>query len=286
MGGGTYSSDNRVLNIKSNRSYSAYGADVAPHAVFREKAINNAMSPYGIKVRESRDSKEHPNSLAIILALDETGSMRTVPHYLVRTGLPNFMDLIIKSGITDPQVLFIGIGDHECDNSPLQVSQFESSDELMDHWLTKLYLEGGGGGNDGESYLLAWYFAAYHTSIDCFEKRKKRGYLFTVGDEPTLGTIPANELKNIMGDGQYSSMTALELLSKASESYNVFHLHIMNETNNGQKRSVMDGWKQIIGDNLVLVGHKEEIPRSIADIIVKCEAKQIPITTIKEEVML
>ena len=69
------------------------------------------------------------------------------------------MDKIIQSGIKDPQVLFLAIGDHECDTSPLQVGQFESSDELLEHWLTHVWLEGGGGGNRGESYALAWHFA-------------------------------------------------------------------------------------------------------------------------------
>lgn len=225
--------------------------------------------------------------MAIILALDETGSMRTVPHYLVKTGLPDFMNSIIQRGIADPQVLFLGIGDHECDQSPLQVGQFESNDELMDHWLTKLYLEGGGGGNEGESYFLAWYFAAYHTSIDCFEKRKKKGYLFTIGDESTLNTIPADMLKNIMGDGQYDNITASELLVKVSEGYNVYHLHIISETNNGQKQSVINGWKQILGEHLILVDKKEDVPGSIADIIVKCEKTQTqPIIVTEEEIIL
>ena len=50
-----------------------------------------------------------------ILALDVTGSMGSIPHYLVKDGLPNIMDGLIKKGIADPQVLFMGIGDHECE---------------------------------------------------------------------------------------------------------------------------------------------------------------------------
>src|ERR1700690_3760507 len=136
MGSGGYSTSDRTLRAAS------MGFHTKPTSeIFKEKTINTAMNPSGVKIRESRDSKEHPNSLAIILALDVTGSMGSIPHHLVKDGLPSVMEDIIKAGIKDPQVLFLGIGDHECDNFPLQVSQFESSDELLDKWLTTIYLE-------------------------------------------------------------------------------------------------------------------------------------------------
>jgi hypothetical protein len=247
---------------------------------FTNRQINNAMNPYGITVRESRDSEDHPNSLAIIVGLDETGSMGTVPHYLVKDGLPNLIDKIIKGGIADPQVLFMGIGDHECDNAPLQVGQFESSDDLMDKWLTDLYLEGRGGGNAGESYLLAWYFAAYHTATDCFEKRGKRGYCITIGDEPTLTEVPSTYLKKLMGPGQYESYSALDLLTKAREKYHVFHLNI-GETSSGGRQSVKDGWRQLLADNFINVQSKTQVAEIIANIILENETKTITPTQIK-----
>ncbi len=220
MGMGCYSLDSRAVRSKA-RGY----AERSAREIFSQRSINNAMDPHGIRLRESRDSQEHPESVAIILALDVTGSMGSIPHHLVREGLPKIMGRIIQSGTKDPQLLFLAVGDHECDRSPLQVGQFESSDELLDKWLTDVYLEGGGG-NMGESYLLAWYFAGFHTFIDCFEKRKQKGFLFTVGDEPTLPDIPAQALRNIMGDGQYETYAAATLLDRARASYHVFHLHI------------------------------------------------------------
>lgn len=234
--------------------------------IFTQRNINNVMSPYDVKIRESRDSKQHPNSLAIILGLDVTGSMMTIPHYLVKDGLPNIMKNIIDSGIPDPQILFMGIGDHECDQAPLQIGQFESGDELLDKWLTTVWLEGGGGGNWGESYLLAWYFAAYHTVIDCFEKRKTKGLLFTIGDEPPLRDVPARALKNIMGDGQYQNFKALELLEQVSKLYDVYHIHI---NHNGGRQSAIDEWKQILGDNLIITENREQVAKLIADKVIE-----------------
>ena len=265
MGMGRYSLDNRARRSKE-KGYSSRSI----REIFSQREMNRAMNPYGVKIRESRDSKEHPDSVAIILGLDVTGSMGSIPHHLVQDGLPKIMSRIIQSGTKDPQLMFLALGDHEYDQSPLQVGQFESSDHLLDQWLTNVYLEGGGGGNTGESYLLAWYFAAFHTAIDCFEKRKKKGFLFTVGDEPTLPDISAKDLKDIMGDGQYESFHATTLLDKARESYHVYHLHI-KETYAGSMQETMDGWKQLLGDHLIILDHHTEVstvlPEIIADVI-------------------
>lgn len=281
MGGGTYSFTSRMYRhvksghataefndsgevVKDSVDYSSYTREKA----FKNYSLNSAMNPKNAILREARDSEEHPNSLAIIIALDVTGSMGHIPHDLVKEGLPNIMEKIIQNSIPDPQVLFLGIGDHEIDQAPLQVGQFESGDELLDKWLTEVYLEGGGGGNYGESYLLAWYFASQHTSIDCFEKRKQKGFLFTIGDEPTLKTIPKEALQNLMGTGQFEDYSANELYDKAREMYNVFHIHIA-ETGKGRYSETIDGWKQLLGDNLKVVDHHKDVARIIADTVVE-----------------
>lgn len=263
MGGGTYSSSERTLRAHSHGYYTKPASEV-----FHRRSVNSAMNPHGVQIRESRDSAEHPASLAIVIGLDVTGSMGSVPHHLIKDGLPDLMDQILKAGIKDPQVLFMGIGDHECDSFPLQVSQFESSDELLDKWLTETYLEGGGGSNAGESYLLAWYFAAQHTAIDCLEKRRQKGILFTIGDEPVLKNVPSSGLKSIMGDGQYENSDALTLLDKARQKYHVFHIHIA-ETAAGSKKPTVDGWKQILGDNLLVADHHQDVSRIIAETITR-----------------
>jgi hypothetical protein len=261
MGMGAYS-----LESRSKRSEKLGYKTKSRHEIFSRRTIDNAMNPHGVMLRESRDSVEHPNSLSIILALDVTGSMGSIPHHLVQDGLPNIMGKIIQSGVKDPQLLFLAIGDHECDRSPLQVGQFESSDELLDKWLTDVYLEGGGGANAGESYLLAWYFAAFHTVIDCFEKRGDKGYLFTIGDEPTLPDVSADALEGIMGKGQHKNYPASVLLDKARSLYHVYHLHV-KETAAGRDQKTMAGWKQLMGDHLIFVDRHEDISRIIPQIV-------------------
>lgn len=277
MGGGSYC----VVGATTRSNDAGYHTK-SVHEIFTQREITNDMSPKNVKIRESRDNKEHPNSLAIILGLDVTGSMGHIPHGLVKNGLTQIMGNIIQAGEPDPQVLFAAIGDHECDRSPLQIGQFESSDELLDKWLTQVYLEGGGGGNDGESYLLAWYFAARHTSIDCYEKRNEKGFLFTIGDEKTLKSLPSRAQEKIMGVGQFSDLTAGDLLRDASKKYHVYHIHV-KETWQGSEQSNIDDWKQLMGKNVVVVEKSDEIAKTISQIIISHKKHSKPV---KEEVQV
>lgn len=276
MGMGDYSLDDRATRS------AIMGYASKPASQIFSQSASNAMNPHGIMLRESRDSNEHPNTVSIILALDVTGSMGSIPHFLVKEGLPKIMGNIIQRNIKDPQLLFLAIGDHECDSSPLQVGQFESSDELLDKWLTEVYLEGGGGGNGGESYLLAWYFAGFHTVLDSVEKRQQKGFLFTIGDEPTLRELPIDALKKIMGNGQYQNYSASVLLDKAREKYHVYHLHI-KETSSGSQQTVMDGWKELMADNLILVEKHADIAKIIPEIVSKVTASAVKPADISKE---
>ena len=169
MGGGRFSND-AYKKLRKTKGYS----NKSREEIFTSRNIDAEMDPTKALVRESRDSEEHPETVSIIVALDVTGSMGFVPEHIVKEALPDLIGSLMEAGIEDPQVLFLGIGDFNYDAAPLQVGQFESSAELLDRWLTRVYLEGGGGGNNQEGYNLAHLFAARHTSIDCWEKRKQK----------------------------------------------------------------------------------------------------------------
>jgi hypothetical protein len=189
--------------------------------------------------------------------------MGHIPHELVKEGLPKIMSGIIQHGIPDPQVLFLGVGDHECDKAPLQISQFESGDEELDMWLTRTYIESGGGGNAGESYGLAHYFAATHCVTDNWDKRKQKGLLFTIGDEPNLKSYPSTALKEITGNGDISTFTDQQILEKAQEKWDVYHIMPGKES-----RGARDYWKDLLGQNFIWVDKSEMVADAIRDIVI------------------
>lgn len=253
----------------SNDSYNHLKKDYSTKStaqIFTSTNLDKDMSPKGVKFRESRDSDAHPESLAVAVFLDETGSMGRIPEILVREKLGSLMTTLIDHGVPDAHVLFGGIGDHFADRSPLQVGQFEAGTEELNKWLTKLYLEGGGGGQDKESYLLAWLFAGRHTSIDCFEKRDEKGFLFTIGDEATWENADKVTLSDLMGYQFDEDVTAAQLLAEAQRMYHVFHLHI-HETSTGKSTSVINSWKSILGERLIMVEDYNNVAEIIASTV-------------------
>lgn len=259
----------------TNWSRSAYAnlkADYSKkstNAIFKSNAtrrVADDLNPYGLSFRESRDSTAHPNSLAIGVFLDVTGSMRNIPEHLIRHKLGSLMNTLLDHGIEDPQVLFAAIGDHISDRAPLQVGQFESGTDELNHCLSSLYLEGGGGGQLMESYLLAWLIAGRHTSIDCFEKRNKKGFLFTMGDEKSWDEVDAECLKGLMGYTEASNLSATEILAQAQRMYHVFHIHV-NEASYRDDPRVIDYWRELLGEHLLILDDQNAIAELIASTI-------------------
>jgi len=258
MGYSGWSSD-AYTNL--SRSYVGKSAD----DIFSSSAVSD-MLPKGVDVREARDSDEHPNSLAVMVFLDVTGSMGHIPEAIVKNKLGALMNTIIDNGVPDPQILFGAIGDHHCDRTPLQIGQFESGTEELDKWLTSMYLEGGGGGQNMESYLQAWLIAGRHTSIDCFEKRNEKGFLITIGDEKNWGEMDAHALKEIMGYAQGDTVTDEQLLEEAQRLYNVYHIHI-NETGYRNDAEVIGYWKEKLGERLIILDDYNALCETISTLI-------------------
>lgn len=262
MGGGFYSSETRSVRSESLGYSTKHVDDIFVQN--KKRVIHESMEPKKALIRESRDSMDHPSSVPIILGLDVTGSMGTIPHELIKNGLPTIMETIIRDGILDPQILFLAIGDTNYDSYPLQVGQFESADLELDTWLTRTYIERGGGSNFGESYLLAWYYAAKHTVTDAWEKRNQRGFLFTIGDEPSVQNLPSNVINGLMGEDNQESYSDYQLLEMAQEKYNVYHLHIMQGSAGSRSLSY---WQNLLGDRCITIENSATVPDKIAEIV-------------------
>ena len=277
MGHSTWSSD-AYTNLSSSKDYASKSAD----DIF-SKTVNSDMLPVNLTVRESRDSDAHPESLAVMVLLDDTGSMGRIPEDIVKnekTGLATLMDTIIENGVPHPQVLFGTVNDHHCIDTPIQVGQFESGTDELDKWLTGIALQGGGGGQNRESYLLAWIVAGRHTSIDCFEKRNVKGFLFTIGDEASWDSLSAKSLKNVLGYEKAEEVTDKQLLEEAQRLYNVYHIHV-NEASYHDDPEVLGYWKKMLGERLIVLNDYRAICPTIATLIAVQHGADIKTVTSK-----
>jgi hypothetical protein len=236
-----------------NYSHAAHAALTAGRAhqagreVFRQTQCHPLMNPKGLKVRECRDSADHPDALGIVFALDVTGSMGDIPQLLAKQELPNLMKLLTACGVADPQLLFMAIGDATSDHAALQVGQFESTAELMDQWLTWSFLEGGGGGSGEESYDLAFYVAAQHTDMDNWVKRKQKGYFFITGDELPYPAVSRHQVEALIGEKLDEDIPLEEVIAAAAETYHLFFLI----PDLARRRRCEARWKGLLGDHAI-----------------------------------
>lgn len=262
MGGTSYSSSaaNYFAKTTSTKSTNQIFTQNTAHKVAA------TMSPDGLKFRESRDSVAHPESLAIAIFLDVTGSMGQIPEHLIKNNLPTLMDTIIKHGVEHPHVMFSAIGDI-ADDAPLQVGQYEAGDKELNECLSSVWLEGNGHGNQEEAYILAHLVAARHTSIDCFEKRGEKGILFTIGDEASHSKLSVAQLKHVMGYTECEEVTHEQLLAEAQRMYHIYHIHVEQgnyPSHSSQGKKIVDYWKNLLPERVILLNDSTELAEVIA----------------------
>lgn len=234
--------------------------------IFQSRRMNSNLNPFNV-TRESCDSVDNPNSTPIIIGLDVTGSMGMIATNIAKDGLNRLAtEIYNRKPVPDPHILFAGIGDVKWDDAPFQCTQFEADIRIAEQ-LSKLYIEQGGGGNDQESYTLPWYFASMHTKCDNFIKRGKKGYLFTIGDEPCPQLVLKSEIKKVFGDTlEVDSLSTKELYDMASKQYEIFHIIIEEGSymkwSDRTREHAIKSWG-FLGDRLLLLSDYTKLPELI-----------------------
>jgi hypothetical protein len=258
MGSGIWSTD---VYDAAARFRASTGASAFAYSDSGASTVHPDLDPAGAS-RESRDSAEHPRSVAIAVLFDVTGSMRQVPRAL-QAKLPQLLGLLLRHGYVEhPQILFGAIGDATCDRAPLQIGQFES-DNRMDDDLGKIVLEGGGGGQKTESYELAMYFMARHTVIDCHEKRGQRGYLFIIGDEMAYSRLKRAEVKGVIGDDLPKDVTLSSVVSEVQRKWDTYYILPEGASYVGDAE-ILDFWRAQLGQNVIELADLDAVCETIA----------------------
>lgn len=225
MGSGSWSTSSFTSYSKSvGRAVTSDGhlhSKYTAQDLFTSRDIQPALDPHEV-IRECCDSEEHPNTIPVILALDVTGSMGSAAAEVAKK-LNEVMTKLYEK-VADVEFLVMGIGDLAYDRAPIQASQFESDIRIAEQ-LDKIFFEGGGGGNNYESYTAAWYFGLRHTKLDCW-KRGKKGIIITMGDEPLNPYLPADRLRRVTGDNLQGDVETEDLYKSVKEKFDVYHLAV------------------------------------------------------------
>ena len=271
MGRGSYNaSDWSKLRVQRN-----INTQRSAEQLFTRSEVDSIYSSRSVGTRLSCDPEENAKATPIIIGFDVTASMGYLAKELATNSMHNVVTYLLSNEqISSPQILCSAIGDCKSDKNPLQVTQFESDIRIMQQLLS-LHIEGGGGGNNGESYNLLWYFGDRHTIHDHYSKRDKKGYLFTIGDDRCHAKLDVDEIaKNFTSRSEYD-ISNEELLSRVSKRYNVFHIHI--EKGIASDASVFAQWQRLLPGNSTVIGIKDVncLAELIASIIFVTEGMSV-----------
>ena len=264
MGSGVWTTTSYTASIASKGFSSAESmayADV--QEVYRAHRLDPLLDPKNV-TRECLDTEEHPETIPVILALDVTGSM----GHAATTCAGKLDEIMTElySKVKDVEFLMMGIGDLAYDDAPIQASQFESDVRILDQ-TTKIYFEGGGGGNAFESYTAAWYFGLHHTKLDCW-KRGKKGIIITMGDEPLNPYLPKRYLENVTGDSLEGDVETTYLYKEAIEKFDIYHIAVDDAASSYfyYNTKIENSFRPYLGNRLK-VATIEQLPATIVECI-------------------
>lgn len=268
MGSGSWTRDSFAsYSTSRGRSVNSVGSisdDYHAQDMFKQCRIAPELEPKN-KMRECCDSKEHPNTIPVILGLDVTGSMGDAAVEVAKK--LNVVMTKLYEKVTDVEFLIMGIGDLAYDDVPIQVSQFESDIRIAEQ-LDKIYFEGGGGGNLYESYTSAWYFGLKHMKLDCWNRGKK-GIIITMGDEPLNPYLPKSKLSEVTGDNLQGDIETDDLYEEASRKFDIYHLAVndLKTSYRYHEAGIKESYGKYLDENHFRIVSMDNIADSIVDIV-------------------
>lgn len=272
MGNGSWTTKSfcdYVINTKNCASLDDYNIrSFSTQEIYKNTKLSEYLNPYNV-MRECRDSKEHPNTLPVILALDCTGSMGKAAVKVAQKLGEIMTDLYADDEVKDVEFCVMGIGDLAYDDAPIQMSQFESDIRIAEQ-LDKIYFEGGGGDNLYESYTAAWYMGLNHCKLDCWNRGQK-GIIITLGDEAPNPFLPATPLNNATGDHvQPGTIETADLKEEAEAKFNLYHISIKDSSSSyerlNERYDLDTEWRNLLGDNYKIAS-LDNLANTVVDII-------------------
>jgi hypothetical protein len=102
---------------------------------------------------------------------------------------------------------------------------------------------------------------------DSLIKRGKRGYLFTVGDEPIGPGLKKDQLARFLGDGAERDFSTKECLEAAQRMYDVYHIVIKEGYAQHGMDSVMKTWKPLLGQHIIVLDDHTKLAETIVSAI-------------------
>ena len=99
-------------------------------------------------------------------------------------------------------------------------------------------------------------------------KRNKKGFLFTVGDEPPPPELKASHVKAFLGGGLQRDLSTPDLLKVVKQNWEVFH--IITEEGmycRSKPQQTRGAWGKLLGERSISLSDHKKLPELIVSIL-------------------
>lgn len=214
----------KTYDVHVNRSYT--------NAVADKKRVADLV-PASI-------STESPEPLVILC--DVTGSMGDWPATIF-SKLP-YLDLEAKEYLgPDMEISFAAVGDANTDSYPIQIRPFKKGKDL-EVQLKELVVEGGGGGQNRESYELTALYYARNAEMP----NAKRPIMIIIGDEDFYPFIRKDICKMAHVNIEDTELDTKEVFEELTEKYSVY---LVRKPYTYDDKKIEKNWADLIGQERI-----------------------------------
>lgn len=246
------------VDITAGRGYAKPAAPIpASSSANHKPALHAEEVPKNLKT-------EAISPLAIIV--DGTGSMGVFPETIFKK-LP-LLDDGVKDYLEGCEISYAMIGDAACDQYPLQIQSFGTGKQMVKA-LNKLVIEGGGGGNQVESYDLAAAYYAHNVEMP----KAVRPILIFICDEGVYPNIDRAWAKKFANVDLEKAQSATSLFDQLKTKYSVYcirkHYENAGPALDGDKLigsnfHIHQQWEKLLGADQVVILND---PARVVDVI-------------------
>lgn len=230
---------------------SARRAYVDPSATMDPRVYNTKIREPNMKLVNPYEKTIHSDSTnPIIVGIDCTGSMADWPAEIFDR-LPLFCQTLAKYR-PDVEISFSVIGDAYSDRFPLQTADFGKGPAL-DEYLNAFYPEGGGGGQNRETYELWAYYMLKHAETP----NAVSPFMIIMGDEAYYDTVSHDQVKHYTGEDVKEDVDSRSVWNLLKQRYNIFLLH-KPYTAGTDDSDILACWYDVLGrERVVTLPNKE-----------------------------
>jgi hypothetical protein len=111
------------------------------------------------------------------------------------------------------------------------------------------------------------------TVHDAAGKRGKKGFLFTVGDEPNLDGVTRKQMLDVLGLDMQSDLSARDCVDIAARSYEVFHIIVDGSYAAGDLKGVRRTWDPILPQRVIHLKDPSMLSETIVSAIELCTGR-------------